>query len=437
MNLPKPNKAFGLALAAMVAGALPAQARTIAIHAGTLIDGTGRVPQRTVSILIEDERITDVVDGFVRPEGVEVIDLSGATVLPGLIDGHDHISNTGDRQPINRFFLTEGDAVVNAVLNARIEVETGFTTVRDLGSGSLTAPALTRAIKAGRIMGPRIFSAMEPIGPTGGHSDPANGTRPDIEFHNRDYSIADGADAVIEQVRSHHRRGATVIKIYPSGGVASIGDDPQAMTMTVAEMTAAVETAHALGMTVAAHAHGTKAINQAVLAGVDSIEHGTYANEESYALMKQHGTFLVPTLLVGNVIYKQAVEAPQTLPPTVADKAKAVVPLAMRNFANAYRAGVKIAFGTDQGALGGRNKAEEFALMVKAGMTPRDAILSATRNGADLLRMAQDIGSIQRGRYADIIAVQGDPLADIAVLQQVRFVMKSGAVIKTQGASGR
>lgn len=429
------RKAAAAAWAALALTTLPAtaSAKDVVIHAGTLIDGTEAAPQTRVSILITDERITAIVKDFVTPAGADIVDLAGATVLPGFIEGHDHLSNTGDRRPINRFVLTEGDAVINAVINARREIETGFTTIRDLGSGPLTAPALARAIKANQLVGPRIWSAMEPIGPSGGHSDPANGIRPDVHFDNRDHAVADGPEAVMAEVRAHHRRGATVIKIYPSGGVASIGDDPQAMTMTLAEMKAAVEAAHALGMKVAAHAHGTAAIDNAVLAGVDSIEHGTYATAESYRLMKAHGTFLVPTLLVGDVIYKQAVNAPDSLPPTVADKAKTVVPIMMRNFANAYRAGVKIAFGTDQGASGNRNKAEEFALMVTAGMTPRDAILAATSRGAELLGAVKDIGTVQPGRFADIVAVTGDPLADISRLQHIDFVMKNGEIVKRNG----
>ncbi len=419
-------------LAIVLAGA-QVSAKTLVIHAGSLIDGTGGPTRKNVSISVVDDRITGVSDGFVTPADAEVVDLSSKTVLPGFIDSHDHISNTGQRQTINRFVLTDGDAVINAVLNVRQTLEWGFTSIRDLGSGPLTAPAIVRAIDGGRIVGPRIWSSMEPIGPTGGHSDPNNGVRPDISFDNRDNTIADGVDEVVRKVRSHHRRGARVIKIYPSGGVASIGDDPQAMTMTEAEMHAAVEAAHALSMKVAAHAHGTEAINAAVRAGVDSIEHGTYANAESYRLMKERGTYLVPTMLVADVIHRQALTTPEELPPTVADKAKEVVPQMRKNIAAAYRAGVRIAFGTDQGAAYGRNKAEEFQLMVSTGVTPMDAILSATRNAADLLGQSDSIGSVQAGRLADIIAVEGDPLKDVNVLQKVDFVMKNGEVVKKDG----
>ncbi|MBU3079310.1 metal-dependent hydrolase family protein [Sphingomonas quercus] len=421
------------ALAAMMAPA-PAAAKDVLIHAGTLIDGASATPRSKVSILIHDDRIAEVRDGFVRPgRGVELIDLSGATVLPGFIECHDHISSSGDRRPLNRFVQSEGDAVIAAVANARKEIEEGFTTVRDLGSGPLTAPAIIRAIEAGQIIGPRYWTALQAMGPTGGHSDRLNGLSPAISVEGRDDAIIDGPEDAVVKVRAHRRNGATVIKIMPSGGVGSIGDDPNHMTMTDAEMKAAIDTAHALGLKVAAHAHGKQAIDHAILAGVDSIEHGTYSDDESYRLMKEHGTFLVPTLLVADAIYQTAVKTPDRLPPTVAEKAIAVTPTMVGNAGRAYRAGVKIAFGTDQGATSGRNKAEEFALLVKAGLTPMDAIFAATRNAAELIGTPQDIGSIQKGRYADIVAVKGDPLADITVLQRVQFVMKGGETVKRDG----
>ncbi|MDO6416785.1 amidohydrolase family protein [Sphingomonas sp. BIUV-7] len=416
-----------------VLGAGQACAKDVVIHAGTLIDGASATPRKQVSILIHDDRITGVQKGFVTPAGADVIDLSTKTVLPGFIETHDHISATGSRLPINRFVLTEGDATIAASINARKEIETGFTTVRDLGSSRVTAPAIIRAIAAKQIVGPRYWTALQAMGPTGGHSDRQNGLSPDIHVDGRDTAIIDGADDARQKVREHRRDGATVIKIMPSGGVGSIGDDPNHLTMTDAEMVAVVETAHELGLKVAAHAHGKLAIDHAVRAGVDSIEHGTYADAQSYALMKQHGTFLVPTLLVADAIYQQAVKAPETLPPTVADKAIAITPTMIHNAASAYKAGVKIAFGTDQSATSGRNKAEEFALLVKAGLTPMDAIFTATRNAAELIGTPQDIGSVQAGRYADIVAVDGDPLSDITRLQHIDFVMKGGDVLKSGG----
>jgi len=418
---------------ATVLGAGTACAKDMVIHAGKLIDGASPTPRTNVSIIIEDERITGVQDGFVTPQGAEVIDLSDETVLPGFIEAHDHPSSTGDRRPLNRFVQSEGDAVITAVRSAKRTLGMGFTTVRDAGSGPLTLPAVSRAIVAGEIVGPRYWPALEPLGPTGGHSDRLNGLRPEISIAGRDAGIVDSPEEGRIKVREHHRRGAKVIKIMPSGGVGSIGDDPHHMTMTYDEIKAIVDAAHELGMKVLAHAHGKKAIDTAIRAGVDSIDHGTYSDDESYRLMKEHGTFLVPTLLVADAIYQHAIESPETLPPTVAEKAIAVTPTMIGNAGRAYEAGVKIALGTDQGALSGRNKAEEFALLVKAGLPPIEAIFAGTRNAAELLGDTANVGSVQAGRYADIVAVKGDPLADIAVLQHVDFVMKGGEVLKRNG----
>jgi imidazolonepropionase-like amidohydrolase len=422
-----------LVLVACPWAAAPVAAETLIIQAGQLIDGTGGPSRRNVSIVVKGERVQRIVDGFVVEGGAAVIDLRSSTVLPGLIDSHDHLSSTGDRRPTNRFFLTEGDAVISAVLNVRRQIELGFTSIRDLGSGLLTAPAISRAIESGRIVGPRVWSSMEPIGPTGGHSDPANAIRPDLEYSHRGNYVADGVDGVTRAVRERHARGAKLIKIYPSGGVTSIGDNPALMLMDESEIRAAVTAARALDMKVAAHAHGKAAIDAAVRAGVDSIEHGTFADAESYRLMRERGTFLVPTLLVGDAVYRQAVADPSSLPPTVADKAIAVIPRMSRNLSAAYKAGVKIAFGTDQGATSNRNKGEEFALLVAAGVSPVDAIYSATGAAAQLLGASEDVGSVQAGRFADIIAVDGDPLEDITELQRVRFVMKGGEVLKQEG----
>ena len=355
-------------------------------------------------------------------------------MLPGFIDTHDHISMGPDWSVINRFTRNQAEGVVTAMRNAVRDIEMGFTTVRDCGSGAIEAPALNRAIAARQLVGPRIWSAMQPLSATGGHSDPANGMQPEIHFEGRENSIVDGPEDAQRKVRAHRRDGAALIKIMPSGGVGSIGDDPNHMTMTDEEMRAVTATAHELGMKVAAHVHGNKAINHAVEAGVDSVDHGTYADATSYALMKKHGTFLVPTLLVADWIYQTAVKTPQALPPTVAEKAIAVTPTMIGNAGRAYKAGVKIALGTDFTGLGDRNKAEEFALLVKAGLTPMDAIFAGTRNAAELIGAPQDIGSVQAGRYADIVAVDGDPLTDITVLQRVGFVMKGGDVLKRDGA---
>lgn len=422
-----------IALSAPLAFTAAADARDTVIHAGTLIDGVSPAPRNRASIVIRDERILAVEPGFVTPAGAEVIDLADKTVLPGFIDLHDHPTDNPNEDATGRFSRSDAMAGIWAVINAREEIGQGFTSVRDLGSDGTAIPVLNEAIAAKNVIGPRYWAALEALSPTGGHSDPMNGLPDRISFADRALSVVDGPDAIRIAVREHHRRGAKVIKLMVSGGVGSVGDDPATLFMTEEEIRTAVETAHSLGMIVAAHAHGKLAIDVAVRAGVDSIEHGTFADAETYRLMKQHGTVLVPTLLIADAFLKVATEHPEQLRPTAADKAKRVLPLMSRNASNAYAAGVTIGFGTDYTAGSGRRKTEEFALLVKAGMRPIDAIFAATRNAARLLRAEQDIGSVQAGRFADIVAVTGNPLADIAVLQRVEFVMKGGQVIKANG----
>jgi len=408
-------------------------ARDTVIHAGTLIDGISETPRTRMSILIRDDRIVAVQSGFVTPEGASVIDLSAETVLPGFIDAHDHPTDNPDEGATGRFSRSDAAAGIWATLNARAALSQGFTTLRDLGSDGGAIPVLDEAAAAGRLIAPRYWSALEALSPTGGHSDPMNGLPDRVSFDDRALSVVDGVDAVRVAVREHHRRGARVIKLMVSGGVGSVGDDPATLFMTEAEIRTAVETAHSLGMTVAAHAHGKLAIDTAVRSGVDSIEHGTYADAETYKLMKQHGTVLVPTLLIADDFLKLANEHPERMRPTSADKAKRVLPLMSVNAGRAYAAGVTIVFGTDYTATSGRNKAEEFGLLVKAGLRPIDAIFAATRNAARLLKASDDIGSIQAGRLADIVAVSGDPIRNIAALCDVDFLMKGGKRIALGG----
>jgi imidazolonepropionase-like amidohydrolase len=272
-----------------------------------------------------------------------------------------------------------------------------------------------------------------PLAPTGGHSDSHSGLNPAIEDPEWNEAIVDGPDAMIRAVREHRRRGVDLIKIMPSGGVLSVNDDPQLQLMSDAEIKAAVDTAHALGMKVAAHIHGREAIDHALALGVDSVEHGSFAGPESAPLFKAHGAYLVPTLLIAQRVYEIAKAHPEQLPPSSAEKAIAIAPHLQANLGTLYRAGVKIAFGTDQGLVPHGRNAGEFALMVKAGVSPMDAILAATRNAADLIGDSADIGSVQPGRFADIIAVRGDPLADITELERVQFVMKGGQVYRQDG----
>jgi imidazolonepropionase-like amidohydrolase len=424
----------GAAVAVLAAGA--AEAKDVVIHAGRLIDGVTKTERQNVSILIHDDRVTAVQDGFVTPQGAEVIDLSHKTVLPGLIDCHVHITQTWHQGDPIRLAVTrtDEDDAVEATVSARNTLLAGFTSVRDVGASTAVVVALKKAVNAGVIPGPRMWVAGTPLSPTGGHADAANGLDPELEHAHWSDNIVDSPEQARRAVRRLKREGADLIKIMPSGGVMSIGDDPSLQLMQDDEIKAVIDTAHSLNMKVAAHAHGKQAIDHTIALGVDSIEHGSYADAGSYALFKAHGTYLVPTMLVGQKVYERAKTHPEQLNPSTAEKALVIGPLLKKNLHDAYRAGVKIAFGTDTFGLSqhGEN-AQEFAIMVDAGMTPIDAIWAATHNAADLIGDSQDIGAVASGRYADIVAVDGDPLQDVTTLQHVQFVMKGGQVVKADG----
>ncbi len=410
-----------------------ASAHDIVIHAGTLIDGTAAEARRQVSILIHDDRISSVEPGFVAPAGAEVIDLSQSTVMPGYIDCHVHISAklpSATNRTEDWLTHSDLDRAFDGAVFAAAMLQQGFTSARDVGGGDDTV-ALRDAINAGKVPGPRLWVSLEPLGPTAGHADTRYGLDPGLRHEGWDNGLVDSVDQARYKVREHKRRGADLIKMLPSGGIASTGDDPRAQLMTNEEMAAVVQTAHALGMKVAAHIYPAAAIENAVRAGVDSVEHGSFASAQTFALMKSHGTYLVPTLTVYELFYAVATQHPELLTPGTAQKEISNDLLPKKNLSLAVQSGVKIAYGTD---IGEGDHAMEFGLLIANGMAPGDALIAATRSAAALIGAEDRIGTIQAGHFADIVATAADPRADPAQFEHVDFVMKGGVVYRQHGA---
>jgi imidazolonepropionase-like amidohydrolase len=405
------------------------------VFAGRLIDGTSNTVRTNVSIVIEKDRIKEVRDGRASIAGAEVVDLSDATVMPGLIDAHTHLTMQIGRDTSNPAFglmRRPSYIALNATQYARVTLLAGFTTVRDVGASEFVDLSLRDAINNGIIPGPRMFVSGKALSITGGHGD-AGGLREDVlPEPDWRHGIVNSPEDGIRAVRYNVKYGVDLIKIAATGGVLSLSDASLEQHFTYDEMKAICDTAHMLGMKVAAHAHGAKGIKEALRAGVDSIEHGSYLDDEAVTLFKQHGAYLVPTIIAGKTV-AMAAKMPGFFPPQIAEKALKAGPLIQNAFGRAYRGGVKIAFGTDAAVYPHGQNAKEFEYMVEAGMPPIEAILAATRGGADLLGKSADIGSVQAGRYADLIAVKGDPVADIKLLQNVSFVMKAGQIYKREG----
>jgi imidazolonepropionase-like amidohydrolase len=403
-----------------------APAKTVVIRAGRVLDVKTGKTLTGQTIVIQGDKIASVGGGAQVPAGATVIDLRNATVLPGLIDAHTHITfnpNFG----YSALGISIPREALTGARNAKITLEAGFTTIRNVGAHGFTDVALRDAVKAGDVPGPRMLVSGPALSITGGHCD--SNLLP-YEFHATNAGVADGVEAVQHKTREIIKYGADLIKVCATGGVLSHGDNPQASQYTLEEMKAIVADAHRLGRKVAAHAHGAEGIRWASMAGVDSIEHGSYIDDAAIAEMKKNGTYLVPTLYLMDWFYENAEKI--GTPADLIAKANDVMPAARKNVARAFAAGVKVGFGTDAAVYPHGLNAHEFAVMVKLGLTPLQAIQSATINDADLLGWSDKLGTIEPGKWADIIAVDGDPLADVTTLERVRFVMKGGDVVKNE-----
>ena len=417
--------AIGVAAPSFAADAAPV--KVVAIRAGKLVDVAAGTVLKDQTIIISGERITAVGPSASTavPSGAEVIDLSAQTVLPGLIDMHTHLTSDPYLSGYNSLGVSDTRAALYGARAARQTLEAGFTSVRNVGASGFGDVALRDAINEGDIIGPRMRTAGYAIGIKGGHCD-ENLLPAEMNYTGR--GVADGPWEARAKVREMAKYGADVIKICASGGVLSKGDEPGAQQYTLEEMQAIVHEAHKLGRKVAAHAHGASAIHDAIVAGVDSVEHSSLIDAEGIRLAREKGTYLVMDIYNDDFILQEGVKAGM-LPESI-EKEKALGQLQRDNFRKAFQGGAKMAFGSDAGVYPHGDNAKQFAYMVKYGMTPMQAIQAATINAADLLGWKDRVGSIAAGKYADIIAVQGDPAANVAELTKVTFVMKGGAVVR-------
>jgi imidazolonepropionase-like amidohydrolase len=420
---------FLLVLGSWVSSGLVAQ-KTL-LHCGTLIDpATGKVEQQ-VTIVVEKGKVVSVEKGYTKPAAADaVVDLKKLTVMPGLIDLHVHLeSETRQGNVVDRFIMNPADIAFGSTIYARKTLMAGFTTVRDLG-GSGVNVALRNAINRNTVVGPRIFTSGKSIATTGGHADPTNGYRKDLMGNpGPNEGVINGPDDAYQAVRQRYKDGSDCIKITATGGVLSQAKDGANAQFTLEEVKAVVAAAKDYGFKVAAHAHGAEGIKRAIIGGVTSIEHGTFMDDEAIALAKQYGTWLVPTITAGKSVADSA-KIPGYYTDIVTPKALATGPQIQATFAKAYRAGVKIAFGTDAGVFAHGKNWLEFVYMTEAGMPAMEAIKCATVHAAEVLGMSEMLGSLAPGKLADIIAVQGNPLADIKVMENVVFVMKEGRIYK-------
>jgi len=421
--------AAGLAALLLTAGAAPA---ATLIHAGSVIDGVSDSVKTNQTVVVDAGKIIAIESGFRNPAaGDRVIDLRNGTLLPGLFDMHVHLTGEYSKNAeIEGFKDNEADVAIDGVVYAGRTLLAGFTTVRDLGDSYRASIPLRNAINAGKVPGPRIIAAGKAIASTGGHGDPTNGwARKFPADPGPEDGVINGADDARKAVRQRYKEGSDTIKITATGGVLSIAKNGSNPQMTEDEIRAVVTTARDYGFKVAAHAHGAEGIKRAVRAGVDSIEHGTFMDDEGMKLMKEHGTFYVPTLSAGRWVFEQA-QDPDFFPAIVRPKALQVGPQLQGTFAKAYKSGVKIMFGTDTGVGKHGDNAREFKLMVEGGMPAMEAIRDATSVPARFLDLDDRTGSIAVGKLGELVGVPGNPLKDISVMEHVVFVMKDNIVYK-------
>lgn len=427
---------FILVLISVLCISFPGTAQRTLIHCGKLIDGKSNVVQTEVTIIVEGNKILSLEKGYRKPgQKDKLIDLSTKTVLPGLIDMHVHLeSEVSKDYAIQRFVMNEADIAFQSAVYARTTLLAGFTTVRDLGGTGVNI-ALRNAVNKGLVVGPRIFTAGKSIATTGGHADPTNGYSVRLMGNpGPREGVINSPEEARQAVRQRYKDGADLIKITATGGVLSLAKDGSGPQFTDEELDAVIQTARDYGMHTAAHAHGTEGMKRAVLAGITTIEHGSRMTEEVMDLMKEKGTFYVPTIIAGKSVGENA-RIPGYFHPLVVPKALEIGPAIQETFRQAYKRGVKIAFGTDSGVSPHGQNAREFGYMVEAGMPPMEAIQSATSVNAGILQMDAQIGSLEPGKLADIIATDENPVDNIRTLESVVFVMKDGVAYKNAGVS--
>src|SRR6266702_990568 len=416
----------------------------IVLKAARLFDGKSNALLQNAVVIVQGDKIVDAGSNLPIPSGAQVIDLGDATLSPGFMDAHTHLtadfSGNYNERRLRELDLNVSEQAINATAFARATVKAGFTTVRDLGSRFVASRefvdvALRNSINKGVIVGPRMLVATKGIGATGGHFDPTSGFRDFLFGREPDYTdgIANGPDEIRKAVRFEVKNGADVIKAAVSGGVLSLADEVDTPQLTPAEMAALVDESHRLRRKVAVHCHGDQAAREAIEAGVDSIEHGSFMKPETLTLMKNKGTFLTPTLMASEWIMGKL----DNYPPALQAKAKAATAARSEMFRNAVKMGIKISFGTDAAVYPHGQNAKEFKLMVDLGMTPVDALRSATANDAELLGIGQKVGTLEKGKLADVIAMPGDPTSDITATERVSFVMKDGKIIRNGPATPR